>query len=480
MTSFDFQSNQPIPVIQETPTTQLQHQTEAEVRPYFVDLQNLNPSELQNLQQIGYLSASAEDNDNDSFKIRLLIDKHQTYVSQVWTCGKSLPSGFVSLNASRPWILYWCLHSHDLLSSSKSSTIPESDRLRMLTLLQNCWSEIELEVSQDDLQGDAFLRQHSTKNNSIIKAGGFGGGPGQLAHAATTYAAVLALCILATHHESESTSTTSQQQALQFLMHIRPKLYPWMLALQETTTTGVAYRMHDGGEIDVRASYCVLCVAKLLQLPLQKLASAQVIQFIASCQTYEGGLGGVPFAEAHGGYTFCGVAALALCGKLDQLNTDTLLGWLTRRQCAYEGGFAGRAEKLVDGCYSFWQGAALSIVSSHLKNQESDPDDNDQTFFLGHASMLERYILLCAQEPKGGLRDKPSKPRDFYHTCYNLSGLSIVLSSQTESQEECFGHPSNQEILGQTHPLYNIRVERVKKLQELLSKVDHASNVSST
>jgi len=25
----------------------------------------------------------------------------------------------------------------------------------------------------------------------------------------------------------------------------------------------------------------------------------------------------------------------------------------------------------------------------------------------------------------GGLRDKPSKPRDFYHSCYNLGGLSV-------------------------------------------------------
>ena len=39
--------------------------------------------------------------------------------------------------------------------------------------------------------------------------------------------------------------------------------------------------------------------------------------------------------------------------------------------------------------------------------------------------MLQRYILLCAQDVNGGLRDKPSKSRDFYHSCYNLSGLSV-------------------------------------------------------
>lgn len=38
---------------------------------------------------------------------------------------------------------------------------------------------------------------------------------------------------------------------------------------------------------------------------------------------------------------------------------------------------------------------------------------------------LQEYILLIAQAPKGGLRDKPGKNADAYHTCYNLSGLSM-------------------------------------------------------
>lgn len=37
---------------------------------------------------------------------------------------------------------------------------------------------------------------------------------------------------------------------------------------------------------------------------------------------------------------------------------------------------------------------------------------------------LQEYVLLLAQAPSGGLRDKPGKSADAYHTCYNLSGLS--------------------------------------------------------
>lgn len=28
----------------------------------------------------------------------------------------------------------------------------------------------------------------------------------------------------------------------------------------------------------------------------------------------------------------------------------------------FEGGFQGRTNKLVDGCYSFWQGAAFPLI----------------------------------------------------------------------------------------------------------------------
>lgn len=49
------------------------------------------------------------------------------------------------------------------------------------------------------------------------------------------------------------------------------------------------------------------------------------VDWIVSCQTYEGGIGGVPDKEAHGGYTFCGIAALALLGSTGKCNLQKLL-----------------------------------------------------------------------------------------------------------------------------------------------------------
>ena len=49
-------------------------------------------------------------------------------------------------------------------------------------------------------------------------------------------------------------------------------------------------------------------------------------------QTYEGGLGGEPGNEAHGGYTFCGLAALMLVGRAAVLDLPSLLHWAVHRQ----------------------------------------------------------------------------------------------------------------------------------------------------
>ena len=48
---------------------------------------------------------------------------------------------------------------------------------------------------------------------------------------------------------------------------------------------------------------------------------------MCSGQTYEGGIGGEPGNEAHGGYTFCGLAAAALAGAAHALDLDSLTRW---------------------------------------------------------------------------------------------------------------------------------------------------------
>ena len=89
------------------------------------------------------------------------------------------------------------------------------------------------------------------------------------------------------------------------------------------------------------------------------------------CVGVQGGLGGEPGNEAHGGYTYCGVAALALLGKVDALDVVRLEAWLAQRQAPVEGGFNGRTNKLTDGCYSFWQGGACAVLARSHRDERS-------------------------------------------------------------------------------------------------------------
>ncbi|KAL4717942.1 hypothetical protein ACJJTC_001360 [Scirpophaga incertulas] len=175
-----------------------------------------------------------------------------------------------------------------------------------------------------------------------------------------------------------------------------------------------------GSKISVGA-YCAISIAKLTNTYTEALFD-KTAEWIISCQTYEGGFGGCPGMEAHGGYAFCALASLALLNKTSLCDMDALLRWCVNRQMALEGGFQGRTNKLVDGCYSFWQGAAFPIISLIL-SQESK--EMIETVFFNQ-SALQEYIMICCQAVEGGLVDKPGKYRDIYHTCYTLSGLSIL------------------------------------------------------
>ena len=54
--------------------------------------------------------------------------------------------------------------------------------------------------------------------------------------------------------------------------------------------------------------------------------------------------------------------------------------------------------------------------------------------WLSDGPALQQYLLVCCQDVRGGLVDKPGKARDFYHTCYSLSGLSVAQHNPDTSQ----------------------------------------------
>lgn len=70
-----------------------------------------------------------------------------------------------------------------------------------------------------------------------------------------------------------------------------------------------------------------------------------------------------------------------------------------------EGGFQGRTNKLVDGCYSFWQGGAFPLINALLAKEKKIVLDH----WLFDQAALQEYLLICCQHPLGGLIDKPQK-----------------------------------------------------------------------
>ncbi|KAI8927395.1 terpenoid cyclases/protein prenyltransferase alpha-alpha toroid [Entophlyctis helioformis] len=344
---------------------------------------------------------------------KLLRARHVAYLQQ------SLPGlsrWFVSLDASKPWIVMWILHALDLLG------VPLSDRIKTSAI--------------------------STIAACECATGGYGGGPGQIAHLATTYAAINALAIVGTEEAYRSIN--------------RPTLYMFLLSQKQPDGS---FRMHDGGEIDVRGTYCALNTAQLLGMMTSDLTD-RAAEFVSRCQTYEGGIGPVPGVEAHGGYSFCALAAMHILGKIDMLDLDALTSWVCARQMQLEGGYQGRTNKLVDGCYSFWQGGIAALLELHLSRKHGYP------VHLMDRNALQTYILVCCQSERGGLRDKPAKGPDFYHSCYVLSGLSLTQYDYSTSDGETvvatlsptnLGPASN--ILRSTHPAHNLAFEHIQSIQ---------------
>lgn len=377
---------------------------------------------------------------NDKSEIRLLRDKHAAYLVKNI---KDLHRNFVSLDASRSWIIYWILHACYLLSRENMISPYYDEVVSTLTRFQN-------------------------------PTGGFGGGPGQLSHGAPTYGSVMSLC------------TVGTTEALQLIN--REAMYDFFMSLKDPSG---GFCMHKDGEVDTRSTYTTLSVARVLNILTPELTEG-VADYLCSCQTYEGGFGGEVDNEAHGGYNFCAMASLLILGEAHRCNLRAVEHWLLNRQMKIEGGFQGRTNKLVDSCYSYWQGAAVSLlemikrgdddladcrvaaekyasddssVKSHHETATAlDPGatavTNSSGDYMHNQKALQRYILHCAQENEsGGLRDKPGKPRDFYHTCYALSGLSVAQhayhpNSGSDGIPRVFGDADN--LLEPTSIVYNI------------------------
>lgn len=85
------------------------------------------------------------------------------------------------------------------------------------------------------------------------------------------------------------------------------------------------------------------------------------VAYVQACANLDGGYGTSPGAESHAGQTFTCLGALAIAGRLDQVDVDQSGRWLSERQTP-RGGLNGRPEKLEDVCYSWWVASSLAMI----------------------------------------------------------------------------------------------------------------------
>ena len=312
----------------------------------------------------------------------------------------SLGSGYTSLDCSRTWICYWIINSFNLLSAEMHLTNNLQENL--IEFLKTC--------------------QHPK--------GGFGGGPLQYAHMAATFGAIMALISIG---NEKAYNIINRDTFKQFIM-------------RQKQNDG-SFSVQDGGEIDIRAAYCGLACASILNIIDEEMCKNTLL-WLKKCQTYQGGFAQEPDDEAHGGYAYCGIAAYIiiqshfphLIKNENIIDIDKLIRWQAFKQMQYSGGFQGRTNKLVDACYSFWVGAVFPMIqrlkqlrkkkknndNNDEEKKENDNDNKNEFIPLFNSLQLQKYLLVICQSHQGGITDKPPKPSDYYHTCYGLSGLSIA------------------------------------------------------
>ena len=322
----------------------------------------------------------------------------------------SLPGGYLALDSGMPWFAYWTLNAFDLFGMKK------------------------YDLGNDmKLQYISYLKNYLSFNNE-----GFSGySSNALPHIISNYAAILAIVCL---DSPDAYKIVDKKAIKRFLLSMKSgnNTYDkdrngnFLISKNENKISESkvnhpgGFQVHKNGESDLRATYCALVVAYILDILDDELIEG-VAENIASCQTFEGGLGPEQYSEAHGGYNFCGIGSLIILNKLDKINIEKQIKWLTHKQMSIEGGFQGRTNKLVDSCYSFWQGSVFNMLL------EFDKKYSYESEMLYDQYALQAYIILACQQ-QYGIVDKPGKKQDLFHL--NYAGVGLSLSQKSIMQEE--------------------------------------------
>ena len=121
--------------------------------------------------------------------------------------------------------------------------------------------------------------------------------------------------------------------------------------------------------------------------------------------------------------------------------------------------------KLVDSCYSFWQGSIFNLIYMGDKKFNYDME------LLFDQLSLQAYVIFACQNTKyGGLVDKPGKSPDLFHSNYATAGLSL--------SQECFKDNKKivlnsdlEDIFEKINPVYCVSQEKIEKAKKYYAEL---------
>ncbi|EJU02944.1 terpenoid cyclases/Protein prenyltransferase [Dacryopinax primogenitus] len=316
---------------------------------------------------------------------------------------RGLPSGALEVDSFRMMVAYYSLSSLDLLSSldTKVKADEKEDWKSWI------WKQYIADEHIAGFRGSSFLTGPSASAK-------------EPPHILMTYTALLSLAIL-----RDDFCRLDRRRVLAFLERTQlpdGSFEPWPGS-------------EEGG--DIRIIYAALATCSMLN-SWDGIDLDKAVAYVKACRVQDGSYGQTPHAEANGGATYCAVAALNLASHpLQGEERDRTVRWLVHRQ---RGGFQGRIEKEQDACYSFWCGAALTL--------------------LGCADFVDRdanaeFLMRC-QFKLGGFAKAAGEFSDPLHTYLSMAALSIYPPS--------WGVP-----LTTIDPLLNARTETVAWIREKMN-----------
>ena len=416
-----------------------------------IDQENTELSVLKYFEEVGFSTRSSEEFTGEAKYYRLL---HYGFAKKLMS---KLPGGYSSLDSGYPWLLYWVTN---IISMCKDNyALNHNDKMQFVQILKEL--------------------QH--------EEGGFCGSPKGHAHLISTYAAVMAIVNLGI---PEAYDIIDINKMKNFLLKMKNNQFDINQEPSYTDKNGVylitrdknnefisyhtaypgTFQNHINGESDLRSTYCAMVVASVLNLinyddlennPITK----GVVNNIKNCQTFEGGLGPEPFCEAHGGYSYCGIATLVLLKKLNEIDTNSFVRWLVNRQMTKEGGFNGRTNKLVDSCYSFWQGSIFNLI--YMGN---DKFTYDMELLYDQLSLQAYILFACQNLQTGGLIDKPGKFPDLFHTNYATAGLSLSQECHKDNFKVALNSDLDN-VFEKLNPIYCVTQEKIEKALKYFANI---------